>query len=98
MPTTRHALLRLLRQQPLSETEQLHIIGVDDWAKRRGQTCGTIIVDPERHRVVDLLPNREAETLTTWLSGQSKIGIVARDRSLEYEGDYGRRATGRSSR
>ena len=77
-------LLRLLRQQPFSETEQPHIIGVDDWAKRRGQTYGTIIVDLERHRVVDLLPNREAKTLTTWLSGQPKIGIVARDRSLEY--------------
>ncbi len=62
----------------------LHIIGVDDWAKRRGQTYGTIVVDLERHRVVDLLANREAETLTKWLSSQPNIRIVARDRSLEY--------------
>lgn len=36
MPTTRHTLLRLLRQQPVAEGEMLRIIGVDDWAKRRG--------------------------------------------------------------
>ncbi len=83
MPTTRYTLLRLLLRQPLPEAETLHIIGVDDWAKRRGQTYGTIVVDLERHRVVDLLANREAETLTKWLSGQRNIGIVARDRSVE---------------
>jgi transposase len=84
MPTTRYTLLRLLRRQPLPEAETLHIIGIDDWAKRRGQTYGTIVVDLERHRVVDLLANREAETLTTWLSSQPNIHIVARDRSVEY--------------
>ena len=84
MPTTRHTLLRLLRQQPAIEVETLHVIGVDDWAKRRGQTYGTIVVDLERRRVVDLLPNRDATTLGTWLAGQTSIQIVARDRSSEF--------------
>ena len=84
MPTSRHTLLRLLRQQPDAEVENLHIIGVDDWAKRRGQTYGTIVVDLERHRVVDLLPGRDAQTLGNWLARQPDIQIVARDRSLEY--------------
>ena len=84
MPTTRHTLLRLLRQQPVTEGEMLRVIGVDDWAKRRGQTYGTIVVDLERHRVVDLLPNRDAQTVRNWLTGRPSIQIVARDRSLEY--------------
>lgn len=84
MPTTRRTLLRLLRQQPATEGETLHVIGVDDWAKRRGQTYGTIIVDLERHCVVDLLPDRDAQTLGDWLAEQPSVQIVARDRSLEY--------------
>ena len=60
------------------------VIGIDDWAKRKGSNYGTIIVDLERHRVVDLLPERSAATLTDWLRQQPAIEIVARDRSTAY--------------
>jgi transposase len=60
------------------------VVGVDDWALRRGQTYGTIVVDLERRRVVDLLPDRQAETLGRWLRAQPTIDVVARDRSTEY--------------
>ncbi len=51
---------------------------------RKGRIYGTIVVDLERRRVVDLLPDRTAETLADWLRGKPGIEIVARDRSTEY--------------
>jgi len=51
---------------------------------RKGQVYGTILVDLERHRAIDLLPDRSAETLAKWLRNHPKIKIVARDRSSEY--------------
>jgi hypothetical protein len=60
------------------------VIGVDDWAKRKGSSYGTIIVDLERHRVVDMLPERTAATLADWLRQRPGIEVVAHDRSSEY--------------
>ena len=51
---------------------------------RKGRTYGTIVVDLERRRVLDLLPNRTAETLAGWLRQRPGIKVVARDRSTEY--------------
>ena len=51
---------------------------------RKGRTYGTIVVDLERHRVMDLLPDRTAETLAGWLQQRPGIAVVARDRSTEY--------------
>jgi transposase len=60
------------------------VIGVDDWAQRRGRVYGTIVVDQIRHQVIDLLPDRTAETLAAWLKAHTRVKIVTRDRSGEY--------------
>ena len=78
-------VLRKLRQTDDRPVEaKTHIVGIDDWAFRKGQSYGTIIVDLERHRVIDLLPDREQATVFHWLERHPEISIVARDRSTDY--------------
>lgn len=84
MPVSGDTLLRMIRDSPTQLPEEVEVIGVDDWAKRRGRVYGTILVDLERHQVIDLLADRTAETLAEWLRSHPEVKIVARDRSLEY--------------
>jgi hypothetical protein len=66
LPASRDTLLRLVRRLPLPVIPPLRAIGVDDWAYRKRQRYGTIVVDLERQRPVALLHDREANTLATW--------------------------------
>jgi transposase len=84
MPASGATLLRMVRRLPLPVAPPPRVVAVDDWALRRGQTYGTIVVDLERRRVVDLLPDRQAQTVSTWLRAQPTLEVVARDRSTEY--------------
>ena len=84
MPASADTVLRLIRNLPLPEPEPPRVVVVDDWALRKGRTYGSIVVDLERRRVLDLLPDRTAETLADWLRRQPQIAVVARDRSSEY--------------
>lgn len=77
-------LLRRLHHLAQKETPIPRIIGVDDFAFRRGQRYGTLLVDLERRYPVDVLPDREAETLSAWLKAHPGIEIVTRDRSKTY--------------
>ncbi len=80
----RDALLAQVRRAETAQSNTVRVLGVDDFAFRKGQSYGTILVDQERHRVVDLLPDREAATLANWLGGHSGIEIVTRDRASYY--------------
>jgi transposase len=62
----------------------LSAIGVDDWAYRKRQRYGTIVVDLERRRPVALLSDREADTLATWLRAHPGVTVIARDRMKAY--------------
>ena len=84
MPISGDTLLRMIRSKPVPSPLEPEVIGVDDWAQRRGRVYGTIIVDLEQHRVIDLLTDRTAETLAQWLRNHPGVKTVARDRSLEY--------------
>ena len=84
MPASATTLLRTIRGLRLPNAPRPCVVGVDDWALRKGRTYGTIVVDLERRRPIDLLTDRSAETWAAWLRRQPQIRLVARDRSTEY--------------
>jgi transposase len=84
LPTSASTLLRLVRAAPIPHIPALQVIGVDEWAWRRGHRYGTILVDLLTHRVVDLLPDRSAVSVAAWLTQHPTITAVCRDRSDLY--------------
>lgn len=84
MAASASTMLRLVRRIPLPVAEPPTCIGVDDWAMRRGHRYGTLIVDLQRRRPIEVLPDREASTLALWLTEHPQVKIVTRDRSKVY--------------
>jgi transposase len=82
--TSPDTLLRLVQTAPAPDAFTPQVLGVDEWAWRRGQRYGTILVKLEEHRVLDLLPERSAESVAAWLAQHPTITIVCRDRSALY--------------
>src|SRR5215475_2355019 len=84
LPVSRHTLLRRVRNLSLPEGPAPEIIGIDDWAWRKGHRYGTIVVDLQRGCPIDLLEDRAAETVATWLQSHPDVTMVARDRAEAY--------------
>jgi transposase len=81
---SRNTLLRRVRRLPTPAASQPRAVGIDDWAKRKGHTYGTIVVDLDRRCPVDLLEDRTAETVAAWLQAHPAVTVVARDRAEAY--------------
>ncbi len=84
MPISARSLLRVVHRAPLPTAELARVIAIDDWAWRKGQRYGTLIIDLETRRPIDLLSDRSAETVVAWLQAHPGIKIIARDRGVMY--------------
>jgi transposase len=84
MAVSADTLLRLARQQPAASTPTPRHLGIDDFALRKGQVYGTILVDLQTHRPVDLLEERSAEVVEQWVQAHPGVEVITRDRSGEY--------------
>jgi transposase len=82
--TTRQTILRRIMELPDDSAGVILFLGVDDFSFRRGDRFGTLLVNLESRRVVDLLPDREVETAATWMRQQLDLMVISRDRGGAY--------------
>ena len=84
LPSSRMSILRMLRHTSEAVMPTPRMLGVDEFALRRGKKYGTILINLETGTLVDLLPDRQAATLETWLKQHPGVLLISRDRAGEF--------------
>ena len=84
MRVTDTTLLWSLHRVKTPAVGQVRVVGIDDWSWRRGQRYGSILVNLETHKIIDLLPERTVESVIAWLEAHPEVEVVSRDRGGTY--------------
>src|SRR5690606_11345849 len=85
MTSSDTTILRLVESEVFSPSEGVTAVGVDDWAYKKRNSYGSILVNLHTGRAIDLLPDREEETLRKWLEMRPEIKVMSRDRYSNYK-------------
>src|SRR6266496_4337136 len=82
-PVCASTLLSLLRRQGVAAVPTPRVLGVDDWSFRAHQ-AGTLLVDLEQHRPIDVLLGSDEKVFAAWLAQHPGVEVISRDRGASY--------------